>query len=426
MGTIASRLTLLASVVCIVAAVPALYARSAILDRGQFADRAAGTLAQDEVADEIATRFATGVIQRSPGLVTLRPALEAAAADVVQSPRFAAEFGAGVRELHRGVFTGSDPRPSLHVPGMAAQVQAALAQRTPVLALRLPRAANPSLMSIGGNGRERALLRAAPHAAALARLAPIALVLGLLGLLLVALTAGDRRRGLWAGGVALAAAGGALAATWMGARTLTLEGFDTSWGDAVVKTIWDAYLGDLRTWSLGLAGAGIVVAAAAARPEHRERPSWSGLPASLRGVILLATGAIVLADRDLALDLAAVAAAGVLLYLGARHLLAGRARLTLALAALLALTAGVAVAASGPDRAPQVVAAGAAPRGGPAASPHRATAAAARRSTAPSSGNPRICFASMQDARAAAEGAAIPAGAAVRVLSDGRVCVRAG
>jgi hypothetical protein len=212
----------------------------------------------------------------------------------------------------------------------------------------------------------------------------------------------------------------------MGARTLTLEGFDTSWGDAVVKTIWDAYLGDLRTWSLGLAGAGIVVAAAAARPEHRERPSWSGLPASLRGVILLATGAIVLADRDLALDLAAVAAAGVLLYLGARHLLAGRARLTLALAALLALTAGVAVAASGPDRAPQVVAAGAAPRGGPAASPHRATAAAARRSTAPSSGNPRICFASMQDARAAAEGAAIPAGAAVRVLSDGRVCVRAG
>ena len=58
---------------------------------------------------------------------------------------------------------------------------------------------------------------------------------------------------------------------------------------------------------------------------------------------LLVAGALVLADRDLAFDLAAAAAAGVLLYLGARHLLAGRVRLALAAAALLALTVGVAV-----------------------------------------------------------------------------------
>ena len=51
-----------------------------------------------------------------------------------------------------------------------------------------------------------------------------------------------------------------------------------------------------------------------------------------------------MADRELAFDLAAAAAAGVLLYLGARHLLAGRARIALTAAALLALTAGVAVA----------------------------------------------------------------------------------
>ena len=44
------------------------------------------TLEQDEVTDEIATRFTDGVIERSPGLVTLRPALRAAAADVVAEP----------------------------------------------------------------------------------------------------------------------------------------------------------------------------------------------------------------------------------------------------------------------------------------------------------------------------------------------------
>jgi hypothetical protein len=48
------------------------------------------------------------------------------------------------------------------------------------------------------------------------------------------------------------------------------------------------------------------------------------------------------------------------------------------------------------------------------------------RATAPPSGSPRICFASRQDARAAAESAAIPDGAVVTELSDGRVCVRDG
>ena len=62
------------------------------------------------MADEIAQRFTDGVVERSPGLVTLRPAIEAAAADVVASPVFAAEFGAGMRALHRGVFTGSSGR----------------------------------------------------------------------------------------------------------------------------------------------------------------------------------------------------------------------------------------------------------------------------------------------------------------------------
>ena len=49
MGTLASRLTLLASAACIVAAVLALYARSAVLDADPFADRAVAALAQDEV-----------------------------------------------------------------------------------------------------------------------------------------------------------------------------------------------------------------------------------------------------------------------------------------------------------------------------------------------------------------------------------------
>jgi hypothetical protein len=343
MGALATRLTLFASALCIVVAVVALYARSAILDSDHFADRAVSALTSDELDDEIGARFSSGLIERSPDLVTLRPAVEEAATNVVAGPAFAAAFRTAVARLHRGIFDGDDPRPALRVTGMTAEVRAGLAARTPALAKRLPAAGDPSLMSIGGSPRERLLLDAAPHARSWSRLARLALVLGLLGLVLVVLTAEDRRRGLWRSGIALAVAGGVLVAGWIGARTLTLEGFDTSWGDAVVKTIWSAYLGDLRTWSYGLAGAGIIIAAAAAaRPEPGERPSWSQIPAPLRGAALLLAGAVVIADRELAFDLAAVGAGGLLLYLGARHLLTGPWRLAISGAALLALTLALA------------------------------------------------------------------------------------
>jgi hypothetical protein len=414
MAPLASRLTLLACVICILAAVAALYARSAILDEAEFADRAVGALAQDEVAAELAQRFTDGVVERSPGLVTLRPAIESAAESVVAGPAFAAEFGAGIRALHREVFSGSGARPSLRVPEMAAEVQTALAGRTPVLATRLPRAADPALMSIGGTARERVLLRVARRARGLAGAAPLVLALGLLGLLLVVLTAPDRRRGLWASGLALGAAGGALAVAWIAARTLTLEGFDTGWGDAVVNTIWGAYLDDLRAWSFGLAGAGILVAAAA-RPDRVRLPA---VPGALRGAGLLAAGGVLLADRDLAFDIAATTGAGVLLYLGACRLLAGRARFARAGAALAVLTAVVAVAASAPPHTPQ--------RAASAEVAVRASAKAGRTrsSQRPAARTPRICFASMGDARVAAERAAIPEGAIVKQLADGRVCVR--
>jgi hypothetical protein len=86
------------------------------------------------------------------------------------------------------------------------------------------------------------------------------------------------------------------------------------------------------------------------------------------------------------------------------------------------LAAGVAVAASGPERAPEVVAA-TRPAASTTRPASRPTPGRARSAAAPS-GSPRICFASMQDARAAAEGAAIPAAATVKTLSGGRVCVR--
>ena len=47
MGTRATRIVLLVSALCLLSGIVALYARTAILDRDAFADRAVATLEQD-------------------------------------------------------------------------------------------------------------------------------------------------------------------------------------------------------------------------------------------------------------------------------------------------------------------------------------------------------------------------------------------
>ena len=55
-------------------------------------------------------------------------------------------------------------------------------------------------------------------------------------------------------GLAVAAAGGLTAAGVTAAQDFVLDNFDTGFGDAVVSSIWDAYLADLRIWALGARG----------------------------------------------------------------------------------------------------------------------------------------------------------------------------
>ena len=61
-------------------------------------------------------------------------------------------------------------------------------------------------------------------------------------------------------GIALAG-GATVAATSIG-RAVVLSTFDTSHGDAVVGTIWSAFLDDLRLWALALGALGVIAAAA--------------------------------------------------------------------------------------------------------------------------------------------------------------------
>jgi hypothetical protein len=314
---------LLSGVVALVLGGLALYARHAVLDTTAFADRASATLGQDEVRAEIVARITEREIEAAPGLAPRRPAVEAAVDAAIDDPGFSGRFHAGAEALHRALFAGEPS--SFALPGLGRQLQAAGAPVRP---------ADPQLLALGGGQLEDGLVRAAPQAQRLAPFGPLAVIVGLVLLAGAGRRAATPRLGARRVAVGLALAGGAtVAATTIG-RAVLLSTFDTSYGDAVVGTIWDAFLGDLRVWGL-VAGAVGLIAAAVFEPGARGAwqrtiqrvmaPRGSTARFARAGALLL-LAVLLLWMPEVPLDLALVASAGVLVFAAAAEVVRLTAR----------------------------------------------------------------------------------------------------
>jgi hypothetical protein len=302
----------------------ALYARHAVLDQRAFADRATATLRQDEVREEVAKRIATREIQAIPELAVRRPALEAAVAEIVEAPQFSAEFYAGASALHASLFSDGSRETALNLPGAAKDLQAAVARHSPSAAAIMP-PADPQLFRIGGGGLEDRLRSAAPVGRDLSVLAPLLLLAGLVLLVAAALRAPTLRLGLRRAALGLALAGGAVVAATAIGRAVVLSTFDTSHGDAVVGTIWSAFLADLRVWGLIVGGLGIVAAAvfepgapgAWRRAIARVMAPHGSAARLARAAALVVLAVLLLWMPEVPLDLAVVTVAGLLVFSGA-------------------------------------------------------------------------------------------------------------
>jgi hypothetical protein len=259
----------------------------------------------------------------SPG----EPLIEDAVAEAVTAdPAFHAAFRAGAVQLHRSLFGDAETHASLVVGGSGAMLRRELQHRLPRSEVAVPRMDDVPLFTIGTDGREGSLRRLVPPVADVTP--PLAIVLAIVGFGLLALAVvreRDHRRAVWGAGLAVAAAGGLTAAGVTAAQDFVLDNFDTGFGDAVVTSIWDAYLADLRLWALALGAGGLVVAAAAGGP----RPSPAVLlaaPRSRRGRALRATGLLAVAALavefpELVLHTALVALGAGLVYVAAGDLL---------------------------------------------------------------------------------------------------------
>jgi hypothetical protein len=301
-------------VVLLVLGALALYGRSTVLDQQAFADRATAALAQDEVQEEVGTRIANRAIEAEPGLAPLRPTVEAAVTHAVQSWTFPAHFHDGAEAMHRALFSGGSV--DLALPGTAADIRAGVPERSYARTL-LP-SDDPTLFHLGSGTLETRLVDAAPWARRAAKLAPVAVAGGVLLLVLAALRAPTPRRGARRAALGLAVTGGVLVAATTVGRAVVLSTFDTSHGDAVVGTIWDAFLGDLRLWGL-LVGTGGVIVAAVCEPGRRD--AWRGVLSPrgpggrlTRAATLAVVAVLLVWMPEVPLDLAIVTLAGAFLF----------------------------------------------------------------------------------------------------------------
>ena len=236
----------------------ALRAAPTVLDEQAFADRAAAAFAQDEVQAEVGTRIADRAIEAEPALAPLRPTLEAAVSDAVRGWALPRAFHDGVA-CDASLAVQRAGRSSSPLPGAAADMRAASSRSRALYAApaRRSQALPPRRRGAGDRGSSRS----APTAQRAAPSPRSRWSAGLLALILAAFRAPTLRRGARRAALGFALPAGVLVAMTTSAARVVLSTFDTSHGDAVVGTIWDSFLGDLRFW-------GLVVGAGASSPRR--------------------------------------------------------------------------------------------------------------------------------------------------------------
>ncbi len=304
------------------------YVDRAVLDSGQFANRATASLGDPAVRDFLGARIAQEAVRREPDLVGIAPLIRGASASVADSAPFRSIFRSAVRDVHRTVFEGDRDTILVTLSDIGVVVRSALAKLDPGTATKVDAALGATVVDEQLSGGLADDARRLADADLLALVLLAAALLLAAGALLVA-GAARRRVTVWLGGGLVAGAVISLIALRV-IRGIVMGDIGDPQSRAAAQGLWSAVLGDLRTVLLLTGFAGAVLAAAAAsliRPVELDEPlrrGWAwlvGTPSSdrhraLRAVLLLAAGVALVVDAGAALELAALIL-GALLIIGA-------------------------------------------------------------------------------------------------------------
>jgi uncharacterized membrane protein HdeD (DUF308 family) len=330
--TAATVLVVLASLL-LFGAVLAGYARRTLFDSDRFANRATAALQDSAVRTVIGERVTDQLVLRSEAdLLAARPIIASAVSGIVGSDAFRALFRRAVLDVHRAVFARDEDTVTLTVADIGTLAAEGLAKVRPQLAAELEESGQVVIV------RERIGALTAEAARVARSVQVLAYVLGVLWLIAVIaaiVVSTDRRRAVSRLGLGAVVAGVAIVILLTTARGIALSMLSDPDTRAAANAVWGEFLDDLRTLGWLLAGAGAIVAAAAAsmiRPLDLEGPvraAWRiattepvrPWPRIARIAVLVALGALVIAQPLTALQIVATVIGVYLVYSGVESFL---------------------------------------------------------------------------------------------------------
>jgi hypothetical protein len=256
----ATTLVVLTSVL-LAAATLAGYARRALFDSHQFADRATATLHDPSVrsliGDEVTDRV---VLSNQQDLLAARPIIASTISGIVGGGAFRSLFHRAALDVHRAVFEHDENTVTLTVADVGTVIGAALQTLRPSLARQVQDSGQVVVVRrrIGGTTGE--LARVANDVRVVAWILAALTLLSAIGAIALSL---DRRRTIAQLGIGMITVGVLIVVVYTIARAIVLDGLPDPDDRAAAAAVWSSFLGDLRTFAFVLAGSGAVVAAAA-------------------------------------------------------------------------------------------------------------------------------------------------------------------
>jgi hypothetical protein len=308
------------SIVVIAAGAILLYLRVELLDEQGFADRAVEAVRDPQVRATIADRAVGAALDVEPDLLSARPLLVSAVRGAIDTPAFEDLVRAAAVNAHRILFDDEEPTIAVDIADAAELIVPAVRSVDPELAKELPGRLEAPLATLDRRDFAADTIELADQVRFLALILPL-LGIGLLGA--AVWLSDDRGLALRRAPFAVAAAAGlvllAIALAEPNA-TQRVEGLTLGQANDAIDDAWDALLGPLQTaaWATGIValaiallvtpGAGRVLAPVGAAALSITATPRGRSVRALRGVGLLAAGAVVVtADSDV------VQAAGFLL-----------------------------------------------------------------------------------------------------------------
>lgn len=310
------------------------YAEETVFDSEKFANRAVSVLDDESVKRQLGDAIAEGVLTGVPDAVAARPLIEGAAEALVGSRALQSLLATAVRDVHATVVKGNTDTVTVTLENVGVLIRSSLEAASPELAKAVSRGSDVEVISEGEEAAEAFVVDMTQFAESLR----VGELIGILVALLAAAAsihfAPTRLAGIRRLGRSLAIGAIATVVAWFLVRALLVSRFDGDAADSA-RAVYDAFLVDLRTWLLILAGFGIVVTAGASRtrdPVDIEAVlarvwGWiDRLPQRtsmriVRALLLIVVGVAMLQNQDTVLAIAVVLIGAFVVYVGSAELM---------------------------------------------------------------------------------------------------------